>query len=315
MNQVRIEPDQLCLDTGACILSKGSATRLHTHSCLGTTISLTRSPTPCRYLRKLRRSMGRGCRSWLRTGVALPRLDRWGVMMVCQQCGLENGEGALSCSTCGGDRFGKRMAAPESRPTMVRFSPPVPPMVPCPVAPGRLIARLMITCAGLSALAGVLLLPLLVGNRDNMARTSACANNLKQMGEALQVYVQDNDAMPGRHQWGDALLPIVGTRGALLCPAGQYTATDSSHAASNYGFNSLLSGRSPDYITEPARVVVFFDASGNQWNGSGGLELLDARHRGASNIGFLDGHVKTVAQLHDLQWDPQFGSCRPGPHS
>ena len=151
-------------------------------------------------------------------------------------------------------------------------------------------------------LAAGLTLPALAKAKTK-AQSIQCMNNVKQLALAAMIYANDHDGrMPEAQKWCDQLQPNLGSRGVLLCPAGNQS--DRCH----YAFNAELSGAELNRIGSPAQTVLFVESAGG-WNKSGGAELLvqPRRHGQAVVVGFADGHVEVVvsaARLNNLRWAP-----------
>ncbi len=116
---------------------------------------------------------------------------------------------------------------------------------------------------------------------------STCESNVSQLAKATLAYADDNDGrLPPAETWCDAILPYVGmgnenSRKTFVCPLAR-------RRPCGYAFNRALSGVALADIEEPGKVVLIFDARVD-WNGSGGRELVDWRHRGSATVGFADG--------------------------
>ncbi len=243
-------------------------------------------------------------------------MERQGETVVCQKCGVENGDGALSCVSCGGKSFGKGKPACAARPTMVRLEQRVPAMVPRPVLPGRLILDVVVGAMVTCMFAAIILPVFVPGNRRESNCGVTCLSNLRQLGTALQAYAQDysgNSMLPNRDNWCDALYPELKTRAIFKCPDRRSNNGNWSDTTSDYQYNSRLSRGNLAAVAFPAQVVAFFDGKGDEWNGSGGPGEVDSRHDGFPNIAFLDGHVKWDRDLSPLEWEPTIAAPLLGP--
>lgn len=147
---------------------------------------------------------------------------------------------------------------------------------------------------GVIALLAAVLLPVLAQSRHS-ARRVACANNLRQLGLATQMYWDDHEGRAfvyrgaytnggdvywfgwlqrwdghneGRRAFDvtqGALYPYLQGRGVEVCPAFDYgwrlfkpKATGASYG---YGYNRELSGRQVATLTRPAELIVLADAA------------------------------------------------------
>jgi prepilin-type processing-associated H-X9-DG protein len=134
---------------------------------------------------------------------------------------------------------------------------------------------------------------------DGGARRTVCASNLKQIGLAFRMYLNDYDGYwPLRDSWCDALMPYMKNRGILHCPA-----VTGRHGG--YAYNSELAGVSEKRIVAAHLIVTAFDAKPG-WNISGGAELAVNRHPEGINTLFADGHSGHVVDVRVLHWDPSY---------
>lgn len=172
------------------------------------------------------------------------------------------------------------------------------------------LIELLVVIAIIAILAAILF-PVFAQARD-AARKTACTSNLRQIGTALNMYLQDYDEMfhkganmvsngdngfgpnvkiDGWDNWPWFYGPYVKNVGVFDCPTSPDTTTELTKVDwgndGNYGYNYSgltrdegTSARSLAEITEPSDVFVFFDAGDTQVragtnNWSGLLEELD----------------------------------------
>ena len=192
---------------------------------------------------------------------------------------------------------------------------------------GFTLIELLVVIGVIGGLAGMLL-PALHTARG-CARSAGCISNLKQMGYALSLYVDDNDGyIPRRGQgiqkltqigrmsdWFNCLLPYAGSapywqlvaegrrpqegdHHVFLCPA----ATDPGWLYFlPYGMNMYLSPwiRPVQHkfteLPRPTSLVFMADAPGefSATVPSAQSYGVPARHAGSANVVFLDGHVQS----------------------
>ncbi|NCO36548.1 MAG: hypothetical protein AUJ92_04690 [Armatimonadetes bacterium CG2_30_59_28] len=191
---------------------------------------------------------------------------------------------------------------------------------------GFTLIELLVVIAIIAILAAILF-PVFAKAREK-ARTSSCQSNLKQLGIAMLMYVQDYDEVfPVSHYWigTDAptwrvrIFPYVKNAQAFACPSAAdlstFTGTvwlDNAQAAGysepyahNYGnggvSRGMASGPSMAEIAVPADTVLLQDGSGGFVDGDPELDTAhgyvrtDAagrRHTDGANYSFVDGHVK-----------------------
>jgi prepilin-type processing-associated H-X9-DG protein/prepilin-type N-terminal cleavage/methylation domain-containing protein len=213
-------------------------------------------------------------------------------------------------------------------------------------AAGFTLIELLVVIGVIGGLAGMLL-PALHKARG-CARSAGCVSNLKQMGYALSLYMDDNDGyIPRRGQgvqkltqinresdWFNCLLPYAGSepywqlvaegkrpkegeRHVFLCPA---AADPGWLYFLPYGMNMYLSPwiRPAQHkfteVPRPASLVFLADAPGpySATVPSSQPYSVSARHNGSANLVFLDGHVQGFesAYLGCGVGDPHHGDVR-----
>ncbi|HEY0072880.1 MAG TPA: DUF1559 domain-containing protein [Abditibacteriaceae bacterium] len=185
------------------------------------------------------------------------------------------------------------------------------------------LIELLVVIAIIALLAAILF-PVFSRAREN-ARKTSCANNLKQLGTAIQLYKQDYlETFLASGQEEDTcprtrLDPYVKMNATWVCPSDTDALVRSMASGKNvsYMLNSQLAGKNDSEVTRVAEIVVTHDGDpgelgwmeGNTWdsglttdwphlraNGNGKQSYRAPwfqRHNGAFNTLFYDGHVKT----------------------
>jgi len=142
-------------------------------------------------------------------------------------------------------------------------------------------------------LAGMLL-PALSNAREK-GRAAVCLSNMKQLGLAFIMYVQDNGGclppaytLADSSYWIKAIKPYGGEVLADNCP-------DWKGEGPSYGVNKHLgeTGRKINYFIRPTKAPLVFDSKGVA-AGDDDLSWLDDRHSGGTNFCFVDGHAAWV---------------------
>jgi prepilin-type processing-associated H-X9-DG protein len=186
---------------------------------------------------------------------------------------------------------------------------------------GRGLAIAGIVVSGL----GILILPVLVGmaaailmpavySAMDMANATSSVHNVKQLCTVAQVYATSHDQhLPPADSWPQVFQEQMGLPADVMAdPADQ-------QGGRAYAMNAGLNGS----IAYPdvGRTVLFFECKSGA-PPAGGPDLLPdkPRHAGRYVIGFLDGHVESVApeEVRRLIWQPRLApesSARQAPES
>ncbi len=161
---------------------------------------------------------------------------------------------------------------------------------------GFTLIELLVVIAIIAILAAILF-PVFAQAREK-ARQATCLSNLKQLGTALMLYVDDNHETypPARTQgyygWNIRLFPYVKANGVFFCPSSyvDYSGVDASNttvAGGSYGANTNVmpddAGVKQARVKSPSNVITIFEASyyimdpaAVRWNGLYGCWLPGA---------------------------------------
>jgi prepilin-type processing-associated H-X9-DG protein len=183
---------------------------------------------------------------------------------------------------------------------------------------GLAIAGIAVSGLGIAILPflgmlAAILMPAMFGAMD-AARAAVSVNNVNQLCTAAQVYATSHDQqLPPADSWPQVFQEQMGLSAAVMAdPADQ-------QGGRAYAMNAGLNGS----IAYPdvGRTVLFFECKSGA-PPAGGPDLLPdkPRHAGRYVIGFLDGHVESVApeEVRRLIWQPRIApesSARQAPES
>ena len=169
---------------------------------------------------------------------------------------------------------------------------------------GFTLIELLVVIAIIAILAAILF-PVFARAREN-ARKSTCQSNLKQLGTAIQMYLQDYDEVfSGRAQpttypvpanavwWPTLYEPYLKNTGVLRCPSQPGNTW-------GYGYNvtHLAAGTALAQIQKPSEMIALVDNTNNltaycpQCGSFANWDIVADRHSEMACCAFVDGHVK-----------------------
>ncbi len=180
---------------------------------------------------------------------------------------------------------------------------------------GFTLIELLVVIAIIAILAAILF-PVFARAREK-ARQASCLSNLRQLGTALQMYVQDYDEVAPPHNDGEdmlndnpgrfviRLMPYIRNEQILGCPSDtgwKMPSEDPTARWSSYPVSSICGGKPDAAFEDPANTIVLMDGQeadlgiddDDQRPDHPGHVAVRAyfRHNGGMNANFYDGHAK-----------------------
>lgn len=174
---------------------------------------------------------------------------------------------------------------------------------------GFTLIELLVVVAIIGILASILF-PVFARAREN-ARRASCQSNLKQIGTAFQLYLQDNDRFyppfptidDGETGWAWELQETLKNDGVFQCPSEEKDAAD---GYTDYWMNYNVAGIHENRLTSPSNIIILGDGTGEavsyslpsppvnygDWDRNGEYAR---RHLEGANYAFADGHVKWLS--------------------
>jgi len=147
---------------------------------------------------------------------------------------------------------------------------------------GFTLIELLVVIAVIAILAAILF-PVFATARE-AARRASCASNLRQLGTAFQMYVQDTDeTWPGiwngewdvnkgqQLNWGAALLPYVKNRPVYKCPSDPNQTISCSYVANLWLHNAAdaqIQSHSDCVVLADGAAPVDMSRVGKEYNGN-----------------------------------------------
>ena len=125
------------------------------------------------------------------------------------------------------------------------------------------------------------------------AKSISCMSNIRNLGTAVQMYVQDyDDNFPVADKWTERIYPYYKNYNITRCPS--VSTTDNGQYG--YAYNDKIAGVNLGKIKNPAIYSLIYDSSNLQKNAHDAFTSLPvpARHGNGNVVTYVDGHVKLV---------------------
>jgi len=200
---------------------------------------------------------------------------------------------------------------------------------------GFTLIELLVVIAIIAILAAILF-PVFAKAREK-ARQASCLSNVKQISNAMMMYIQDYDeqfvTVDETYRWYLPLYAYVKNADVFQCPSNR---NDPANSNSDYTINGLFAhGEALARFGQPANTIMIAEReTGMVWDGyhpwpnagspnwddlnsyyagDGHNWLVEhiakTRHNDGANYGFADGHTKW------MKWEKTIEAPLPGLHN
>jgi prepilin-type processing-associated H-X9-DG protein len=198
-------------------------------------------------------------------------------------------------------------------PVNAPYIPYVPPAAPPPKSKTPVIVIVLLGGCGCALLMipimAAILFPVFAQAREK-AREASCLSNEKQMALGVLMYAQDYDeTYPAAQDWMTKINPYIKNPAVYACPSVANHSQAETGGIYTYAYSSQLSKRQVALMKAPELTGMLYDSSALTENASDAMISLPVpgRHMGRNNMGFADGHVKSMdsVQLQELLNTPE----------
>jgi prepilin-type processing-associated H-X9-DG protein len=131
-----------------------------------------------------------------------------------------------------------------------------------------------------------LLAPMIAGARED-AQQSACMSNLKQLGLAFMMYLQDREGLLPEENWVAEVMPYINNAKVFVCPSRE-------HLPVGYALNEKIVGMDINALEASPQTVLAFESNVGGEAPVGGADDVppEGVHNSGINVLYADGHVK-----------------------
>ena len=170
---------------------------------------------------------------------------------------------------------------------------------------GFTLIELLVVIAIISVLAAILF-PVFAKAKAK-AQATTCLSNVKQLGVAVSMFVQDNKAYPDAETWVSQLSDYTGNPKIFNCPA-----DENGKSYVSYNYNGLLVGADQKGIQtsqmkNPVEVALFIDGTAKKYPSGGVINYSGPAGAGAApssrhsfNMAYADGHADSFGSKTSL---------------
>ena len=170
---------------------------------------------------------------------------------------------------------------------------------------GFTLIELLVVIAIIAVLAAILF-PVFAKAKSKAQQTT-CLANIKQLGVAISLFVQDNKRYPDAETWVSDLSEYAGNPKIFNCPA-----DENGKSYVSYDYNGLLVGADQkgvgtSQVKNPVEVGLFIDGTSKKYPSGGVINYTGPAGAGAAvaarhsfNIAYADGHADSFGSKTSL---------------